>query len=103
MQQPPALTPQQEAIREVRTRYEQGILTFDQFEYALNALLQAETPEQCRAIVAELPSSLPGSALDVAMLQPAPAMPQAPRVPRSRWMVAFMGGVQRMSRPWKLA
>jgi hypothetical protein len=103
MQQQPALTPQQEAIREVRTRYEQGILTFDQFEYALNALMQAESPEQCQAIVQELPSSLPSAALDVVMPQPGPAVSFVPRVPRSRWMVAFMGGVQRMRRPWKLA
>lgn len=103
MQQQPALTPQQESIREVRARYEQGILTFDQFEYALNALLQAQTPEQCQAIVQELPSSLPSTALDVAAPQPLPSVPVAPRVPRSRWMVAIMGGVQRMRRPWRLA
>lgn len=103
MQQPPALTPQQEGIREARTRYEQGILTFDQFEYALNALLQAQTPEECQAIIQELPSSLPGNALDVAAPQPLASVSVAPRVPRSRWMVAIMGGVQRMRRPWKLA
>ncbi len=101
--QQPALTPQQEAIREVRARYEQGILTFDQFEYALNALIQAESPEQCQAIVQELPSSLPSNALDVAVPQPAQPAPFVPRVPRSRWMVAILGGVQRMRRPWKLA
>ena len=103
MQQQPALTPQQEAIREVRTRYEQGILTFDQFEYGLNALLQAQSPEECRAIVQELPSSLPSNALDVVSPQSAPAVPGLPRVPRSRWMVAILGGVQRVNRPWKLA
>ncbi|HEX6778600.1 MAG TPA: LiaF domain-containing protein [Ktedonobacterales bacterium] len=102
MQQPPALTPQQEGIREARTRYEQGILTFDQFEYALNALLQAQTPEECQAIIQELPSSLPSNALDVAAT-PLPSVSAAPRVPRSRWMVAILGGVQRMRRPWKLA
>lgn len=102
MQQPPALTPQQAGIREARTRYEQGILTFDQFEYALNALLQAQTPEECQAIIQELPSSLPSNALDVAAT-PLPSVSGAPRVPRSRWMVAIMGGVQRMRRPWKLA
>jgi predicted membrane protein len=103
MQQPPALTPQQEGIREARTRYEQGILTFDQFEYALNALLQAQTPEECQAIIQELPSSLPSNALDVASPQPLPSVSFAPRVSRSRWMVAILGGVQRMRRPWKLA
>jgi Cell wall-active antibiotics response LiaF, C-terminal len=99
--QPPALTPQQEAIRQVRERYEQGDLSFDRFEYALNALLQAQTPEECDAIVQELPSS-PVSALDVVTPQPGmyPApMPQG----RTRWWVAFMGGIQRLTRPWKLA
>lgn len=100
MQQPPALPPQQEAIRQVRQRYEQGDLSFDRFEYALNALLQAQTPEECEAIVSELPSS-PITALDALSPQPsAPALPSTPR--HTRWWVAFMGGVRRMTRPWKL-
>ncbi|HLW02288.1 MAG TPA: LiaF domain-containing protein [Ktedonobacterales bacterium] len=98
--QPPALSPQQEAIRQVRERYERGDLTFDRFEYALNALLQAQTPEECQAIVQELPSS-PVSALDVMTAQPAmPAMSSTSG--RTRWWVAFMGGFQRLSRPWKM-
>ena len=98
--QPPALSPQQEAIRQVRERYERGDLTFDRFEYALNALLQAQTPEECQAIVQELPSS-PASALDVMTSQAAmPAMPSSSG--RTRWWVAFMGGFQRLSRPWKM-
>jgi hypothetical protein len=103
MQQPqlPALSPQQEAIRQVRERYEQGDLTFDRFEYALNALLQVQTPEECQAIIQELPSS-PASALDVLTSQSAmPAMSSAPG--HTRWWVAFMGGIQRLSRPWKMA
>jgi hypothetical protein len=98
--QPPALTPQQDAIRQVRERYEQGDLSFDRFEYALNALLQAQTPEECQAIIKELPSS-PVSALDV--LTPQSSLPSVAVSPgRTRWWVAFMGGFQRMSRPWKL-
>src|SRR5690348_2520984 len=98
--QPPALTPQQEAIRQVRERYEQGDLSFDRFEYALNALLQAQTPEECQAIVQELPAS-PVSALDV--LTPQPAAPPVPASQhRTRWWVAFMGGIQRLTRPWKM-
>jgi hypothetical protein len=100
MQQHPALTPQQEAIREVRARYERGDITFDRFEYGLSALLAAQTPEECQAIVSELPSS-PVSALDVVTSQS--AMPAVPSTPgRTRWWVAFMGGFQRLSRPWKL-
>ncbi len=102
MQQHPALTPQQEAIREVRARYERGDLSFERFEYALNALLQAQTPEECQAIVEELPSS-PVGALDALAPQSAapPAQPSPPH--RTRWWVAFMGGIQRLSRPWKMA
>ncbi len=98
--QPPALSPQQEAIRQVRERYERGDLTFDRFEYALNALLQAQTPEECQAIVQELPAS-PVNALDAALAQPAAlGAPSAPG--RTRWWVAFMGGFQRLSRPWRM-
>ncbi|HEY7350000.1 MAG TPA: LiaF domain-containing protein [Ktedonobacterales bacterium] len=100
MQQPPALTPQQEAIRQVRARYERGDLAFDRFEYALNALLQAQTPEECQAIVQELPSS-PITALDA--LSPQTAVPPVAATPRrTGWWVAFMGGFQRISRPWRL-
>lgn len=99
--QPPALTPQQAAIQQVRQRYEHGDLSFDRFEYALNALLHAQTPEQCQAILAELPS-YPVTALDAPITVMPPAPPVAPRVPRSRWMVAIMGGVNRMRRPWRM-
>jgi hypothetical protein len=104
MQQQPALTPQQQAIQEVRARYERGILTFNQFEYALNALLQAQSPEQCEAIVQELPSS-PTTALDVLTPPAAASLPAslvAPRGTRSEWLIAIMGGRQRLKRPWRL-
>jgi hypothetical protein len=98
MQQQPALTPQQQAIQEVRRRYEHGEFSFDRFEYALNALMRAETPEQCQAILDELPTS----SAPVAPVDMTPAIPQPPRVQRSRWMVAIMGGVNRMRRPWRM-
>lgn len=98
--QQPALTPQQQAIQEVRRRYEQGQFSFDRFEYALNALMRAESPEQCQAILDELPTS-PTTALDMPVM-PVPSFPQQPRVQRSRWMVAFMGGINRMRRPWRM-
>ena len=99
--QPPALTPQQAAIQTVRNRYENGEFSFDRFEYALNALMQAQTAEQCQAILAELPAS-PLTALSTPVAT-APAAPPGPSVPRSRWMIAIMGGVNRMRRPWRLA
>ncbi len=99
-QQQPALTPQQQAIQEVRRRYEQGQFSFDRFEYALNALMRAESPEQCQAILNELPTS-PTTALDTPAM-PLPAFPQQPHIQRFRWMVAIMGGVSRMRRPWRM-
>ncbi len=105
MQQQPALTPQQEAIQTVRARYEQGVLTFEQFEYALNALILAETPEQCQKIVAELPSSTVTSVLHA----PAPAKPAAPTPPATLPMQTpvqriegTIGELKRMNRPWRL-
>jgi hypothetical protein len=96
--QQPALTPQQQAIQEVRTRYEHGDLSFDRFEYALNALLQAQTPEECQAIVQELPSS-PITALDVVTPAAAPALAN---VPRRVHMLNVLGELKRTRRPWKM-
>lgn len=103
--QQPVLTAQQQAIRQVRERYERGDLSFDQFEYALNALLQAQTPEACQAIVRELRVS-PLAALDpVSPGQPAQSVIPAParQRPRRRWMINLLGEMSRKRRPWKLA
>jgi hypothetical protein len=93
----PALTPQQEAISDVRTRYEQGLLTFEQFEYALNALIQAQTPEEFRGIVQELSTSA-NTALDALT----PSAPAASPVPRQVRMLNIIGELKRMRRPWKM-
>jgi len=99
MQPQPELTPQQEAIREVRTRYERGEIPFEAFEQAFDALLKTQSPEECRAIVAQLPTT-PATVLDA--LTPAPA-PPAPRPSRLKWLVAIMGSVMRTRQPWRLA
>jgi hypothetical protein len=96
--QQPALTPQQAAIREVRARYERGDIPFDRFEYALNALLQAQTPEECEGILQELPVP-PTATLDA--LTPPPA-PPVPKLPRRRWIVGLLGEIQRLKRPWRM-
>lgn len=96
--QHPAVTPQQEAIREVRARYERGDIPFDRFEYALNALLQAKTPEECQGILQELP--VPAiSALD-ALTPPPASLP--PRLPRRRWIVGLLGEIHRIKRTWRM-
>jgi hypothetical protein len=96
--QQPAITPQQEAIQEVRTRYERGELTFDRFEYAINAILQAETPSECQAIVRELPAS-PTTALRAPAAPAAPTLANAPGQVR---MVNVIGELKRTRRPWKM-
>lgn len=95
--QQPAMTPQQEAIQQVRAYYEQGLLTFEQFEYALNALIQAPTPEACRGIVQELAAAA-NAARDVFT----PATPAPTNIPRQVQLFNFIGELKRMRRPWKL-
>ncbi len=95
--QQPVVTSQQEAIQEVRTYYERGLLTFEQFEYALNALIQAQTPEACQGIVQELAAAA-NAARDVLM----PSMPAPTGVPRQVRLFNFIGELKRMRRPWKL-
>ncbi|HLW02287.1 MAG TPA: LiaF domain-containing protein [Ktedonobacterales bacterium] len=106
MQQHPALTPQQEAIREVRARYERGDITFDRFEYGLNALLAAQSPDECRAIIEELPAS-PLAVFDgLTAAAPAPSAmpaPQPSKAPARRWMVNIIGEFKRIKRPWRLS
>ncbi len=96
--QQPAITPQQEAIQEVRARYERGELSFDRFEYAINAILQAETPAACQAIVRELPAS-PTTALRAPA---APAAPALANVSSQVRMVNVIGELKRTRRPWKM-
>jgi hypothetical protein len=97
MQQSPGLTPQQAGIQEARQRYERGILTFEQFQYAVNALLQAQTTEDCVAIIQELPTTTATSALHS---PPQPSTPPA-QVPTER-IVGTIGELKRMRRPWSL-
>lgn len=98
MQQHPILTPQQQSIQIVRTRYEQGILTFDQFESALNALLLAQTPEECQRVVDELPSTTATRVLHA----PAPLPPPAQTPAVTYHISGTVGELKRMHRPWLL-
>src|ERR1051326_3631794 len=98
MQQHPILTPQQQAIQVVRTRYEQGILTFDQFEYALNALLLAQTPEECQRVVDELPSTT----VTTVLRAPAPLSPSAKASATTYHLSGTVGELKRMQHPWHL-
>jgi hypothetical protein len=99
MQQYPALTPQQEAIREARTRYERGDMPFDRFESTLTALLAAQTPEECRTIIQELPAA-PVNPLDA--LTPLPPALPAPKLPDKRRLISVMGELKRTKHPWRM-
>ncbi len=114
---PQPLTLQQAAIQDIRGRYERGELPFDAFHRAMDALLLAETDGECRAILAELrPSPLAAleppsaSAKPVTVTpKPAPAPPAPSRAPTPvqsggawKMMLACVGEVNRLRRPWKL-
>ena len=98
-QQQPALTPQQEAIRELHGRYERGELSFEDFDKALDQVLQAQSPEECWAVLQNLPHSpvLALSALETPVSRP--AVP----VPPSHWIGSLIGEIKRVRHPWKLA
>lgn len=114
MQPPPAqperLTPQQQAIRSVRDRYERGEIAFDAFKQALDDLLVAKTPEECRMILDALPTpdharalqALDG-AMAVATSAPQVPAPVATSGPRTGWLFMLMGELRRTQRRWRLA
>ena len=98
-QQQPALTPQQEAIRELHGRYERGEVSFEVFDKALDQVIQAQSPEECWAILQNLPHS-PVLALNA--LETPVARPAVP-VPPSHWIGSLIGEIKRVRHPWKLA
>lgn len=98
-QQQPALTPQQEAIRELHGRYERGEISFEDFDKALDQVLQAQSPEASWAILQNLPHS---PALALSALETPVARPAVP-VPPSHWIGSLIGDLKRIQHPWKLA
>ncbi|HLV99330.1 MAG TPA: LiaF domain-containing protein [Ktedonobacterales bacterium] len=106
MGQQPALTPQQEAIQVVRTRYEQGILTFEQFEAAINSLLLAQTPEECQRVIDGLPSTTVTHALHAPTPTPTPETATSATYHTATsptyHMVGTVGELKRLQHPWRL-
>lgn len=99
--EPTPLQAQQAAIQEVRTRYERGELSFEDFKRALDALVLAQDADECQAILHALPTSHTATAL-AALDPPAPPVP-APLVETQRKrIVAFMGQVKKLRRAWRL-
>lgn len=101
-EQQPLLPAQQEAIRELRRRYEEGELAYELFEPTLDRLLQAKEAEECWAILQELPTPPMSAlaALEGRPMQPAVAQVQ---VPSTQNIVCLMGETKRTKRPWRLA
>lgn len=100
----PSATPQQEAMRVLRERYERGEIEFDTFQRGLDALLLARNADECQAIMNGLPQ-LPVSQLDHldALSHPSSTVP-APfaRGVRPRRLVAMFSEVKRIQRAWQL-
>jgi Cell wall-active antibiotics response 4TMS YvqF len=103
-EQQPLLPAQQEAIRELRRRYEEGELAYELFEPTLDRLLHAGEAEECWAILQELPTPPMSAltALEGRHMQPAIAQVQA-QVPSSQNIVCLMGETKRTKRSWRLA
>jgi hypothetical protein len=104
----PAAAVQQAAIQDVRSRYERGELTLETFHRALDALLLAESADECEAVLREVRSSgvaLPAalSALDPPV--PNSTRPTSPPVSQSRTatITAILGNTRKMRQAWRLA
>lgn len=103
----PLVAAQRSAILQVRARYERGELPYDAFRTALDAITEAQTPEECANILRDLPHSPLATlaALEppaLAPSAPAPAMRPAPSAPRKR-ISAFMSETKKTRNAWTLA
>ncbi len=90
---------QQGALLEVRSRYERGEISFDDFRRAFDQILRAEDAAQCTAIVQALPHS-PLSVLDALDRHSAQAAPISRT--GTRWLVSIIGELNRLRRPWRM-
>ena len=92
----PLVAAQRSAILQIRGRYERGALPFDTFRDGLDALTKAQTPDECDAILRDLPHSPLATlaALEPPTLEPPTLVPSAalpPAVPSARKRIsAFM-------------
>jgi hypothetical protein len=100
----PSATPQQEAMRVLRERYERGEIEFETFQRGLDALLLAQDADECQAIMNNLPQ-LPVSKIDqLDALSSRPATSPVPvrAVGRPKQLLAFFSQVRRMNHAWRL-
>ena len=102
----PSASPQQEAMRVLRERYERGEIEFESFQRGLDALLLARDADECQAIMNGLPA-LPVNKLDQldALSHPSTSISAAGPLRRSgqpKRMLAFFSEVKRVQRAWRL-
>jgi hypothetical protein len=98
MMQQSAFTPQEAAIQELHGRFERGELSFEDFEKALSKVLQAQSSEECWAVLHDLPVSPLPSLRTLEIPSARPAVP----VPPSHWIVSLIGEVKRIRHPWRM-
>lgn len=98
------LTPQQLALHEVRARFEQGAISYDDFRDAFEALLKTTDPAECQRIVQALPvaSHTVLDALDRSIASPVAGARRLPRLPHRRVFLTLMGEINRAKHPWKM-
>jgi hypothetical protein len=96
----------QAAIAEARSRYERGLISYDAFRRAMDALALADDEGDCQAVLDALPH-LPLTKFDdpqppAPRLSPAAPTTGGPNTPNAH-IVAFMSQVKKTRRPWQLA
>src|SRR5262249_40863500 len=96
-------TPQQEAMRVLRERYERGEIAFETFQRGLDALLLARDADECQAIMNSLPQ------LPVHQLEQLDALSRPSSVPvpfqagsRPKRLLALFSEVKRVRSAWQL-
>lgn len=105
----PSTSPQQEAMRVLRERYERGEITFETFQRGLDALLLARNADECQAIMNQIPrlpesrlqqqlDALSGSVVPASTIAPAPFVTRG----QPRRIVAFFSEVKRVRNAWRL-
>jgi hypothetical protein len=107
---PTAAAAQRAAIMDVRGRYERGELSLEAFRRALDALVLAETPEECQVILREVQAAahpLPAvlAALESGAATAVQATDAATGEPAPEYdaISAILGNTRKMQRPWRLA
>lgn len=103
----PLVAAQRNAIQQIRGRYERGELPFEAFRESLDAITKATSPEECVAILRDLP---PAPLAVLAALEPRPAlqpmpargvMPIQPNA-ETRHISAFMSETRKTRNTWTL-